>query len=302
MKKLHHILAAIDFTPHCRNALREAARRAALDGSALTAVHVMDDFLVHELKKAMACDQATVRSEWTQKLQKFVDDSDCGAVMAKVEVRIGNAFAEIVEACQVHQADLLVMGSKGSKAEPHRIGVIAARCVRKAPVDVLLVRGDARSPFKRVLACVDFSENSAKAVQCALHLAQEDNAALDCLHVYQSAMAMALDYGGMVPPLPAVGDEESINAWKVELSNFLEPLLRSAGDVPVTQEVQERLNIREAIMEHAAATGADLVVLGTRGKSGLREMLIGTTAEKIVQHAQCSILAVKPDAVVAGAD
>ena len=302
MKKLHHILAAIDFTPHCRNALREAARRAALDGSALTAVHVMDDFLVHELKKAMACDQATVRSEWTQKLQKFVDDSDCGAVMAKVEVRIGNAFAEIVEACQVHQADLLVMGSKGSKAEPHRIGVITARCVRKAPVDVLLVRGDARSPFKRVLACVDFSENSAKAVQCALHLAQEDNAALDCLHIYQSAMAMALDYGGMVPPLPAVGDEESINAWKVELSNFLEPLLRSAGDVPVTQEVQERLNIREAIMEHAAATGADLVVLGTRGKSGLREMLIGTTAEKIVQHAQCSILAVKPDAVVAGAD
>lgn len=302
MKKLHHILAAIDFTPHCRNALREAARRAALDGSALTAVHVMDDFLVHELKKAMACDQATVRSEWTQKLQKFVDDSDCGAVMAKVEVRIGNAFAEIVEACQVHQADLLVMGSKGSKAEPHRIGVIAARCVRKAPVDVLLVRGDARSPFKRVLACVDFSENSAKAVQCALHLAQEDNAALDCLHIYQSAMAMALDYGGMVPPLPAVGDEESINAWKVELSNFLEPLLRSAGDVPVTQEVQERLNIREAIMEHAAATGADLVVLGTRGKSGLREMLIGTTAEKIVQHAQCSILAVKPDAVVARAD
>ena len=302
MKKLHHILAAIDFTPHCRNALREAARRAALDGSALTAVHVMDDFLVHELKKAMACDQATVLSEWTQKLQKFVDDSDCGAVMAKVEVRIGNAFAEIVEACQVHQADLLVMGSKGSKAEPHRIGVIAAKCVRKAPVDVLLVRGDARSPFKRVLACVDFSENSAKAVQCALHLAQEDNAALDCLHIYQSAMAMALDYGGMVPPLPAVGDEESINAWNVELSNFLEPLLRSAGDVPVTQEVQERLNIREAIMEHAAATGADLVVLGTRGKSGLREMLIGTTAEKIVQHAQCSILAVKPDAVVAGAD
>lgn len=302
MKKLHHILAAIDFTPHCRNALREAARRAALDGSALTAVHVMDDFLVHELKKAMACDQATVRSEWTQKLQKFVDDSDCGAVMAKVEVRIGNAFAEIVEACQVHQADLLVMGSKGSKAEPHRIGVIAARCVRKAPVDVLLVRGDARSPFKRVLACVDFSENSAKAVQCALHLAQEDKAALDCLHIYQSAMAMALDYGGMVPPLPAVGDEESINAWKVELSNFLEPLLRSAGDVPVMQEVQERLNIREAIMEHAAATGADLVVLGTRGKSGLREMLIGTTAEKIVQHAQCSILAVKPDAVVARAD
>ena len=59
--------------------------------------------------------------------------------------------------------------------------------------------------------------------------------------------------------------------------------------------VMERVNIRETILEHVAETHADIVVLGTRGKTGLREMLIGTTAEKIVQHAQCSILAVKPD-------
>ena len=51
MKKLHHIIVAIDFTPYCRSALREAARRASMDGAQLTAVHVMDEFLVHELKR-----------------------------------------------------------------------------------------------------------------------------------------------------------------------------------------------------------------------------------------------------------
>ena len=55
---------------------------------------------------------------------------------------------------------------------------------------------------------------------------------------------------------------------------------------------------REAINLYAAYgidAKTDLVVLGTRGKHGLRTLLIGTTAEKIVQHAPCSILAVKPE-------
>ena len=54
MKKLHHVIAAIDFTSSCRIALREAVHRASLDGATITAVHVMDEFLVHELKKALS--------------------------------------------------------------------------------------------------------------------------------------------------------------------------------------------------------------------------------------------------------
>jgi nucleotide-binding universal stress UspA family protein len=86
------------------------------------------------------------------------------------------------------------------------------------------------------------------------------------------------------------------------LEEFLEPFTREKGDVKVTPLVVERMNIRETILEHVETTGATLVVLGTRGKTGLREFLIGTTAEKIVQHAPCSILAVKPDGFAAAAD
>ena len=67
--------------------------------------------------------------------------------------------------------------------------------------------------------------------------------------------------------------------------------------MPVTLRVMERVNIREAIVDHVNERKADLVVLGTRGKTGLRELLIGTTAEKVVSNAPCSILAVKPDEV-----
>jgi universal stress protein E len=302
MKKLHHIIAAIDFTPSCRNALREAARRCSLDGAAITAVHVMDEFLVHELKGALSTDQATIRAEWLERLRKFVAESEVGAVSVEAEVRIGNPFAELVEACRAHSADLLVMGAKGSKNEPHRIGVIAAKCVRKAPVDVLVVREDAQGPFQKIVTCVDFSENSAKAVQCALHVAQQDGASLDCLHVFQSALAMSLDYGGFAPSLPATYDPEAVANWRRDLDAFLAPLTRDAGDVKVTSHIKERVNIREAILDHVNEVHATLVVLGTRGKTGLRELLIGTTAEKIVQNAPCSILAVKPDGFVTAPD
>ncbi|MFO1483310.1 MAG: universal stress protein [Verrucomicrobiaceae bacterium] len=302
MKKLHHIIAAIDFTPSCRSALREAARRASLDGATLTAVHVMDEFLVHELKKALSADQSAIRADWLERLKKFIAEAEVGAVTVDAEVRIGHPFTGLVDACQSHSADLLVMGAKGSKNEPHRVGAIAAKCVRKAPVDVLVVREDAQGPFKKIVTCVDFSENSAKAVQCALHVAQQDGASLDCLHVYQSALAMSLDYGGFAPAMPATIDPEAVENWRKDLDAFLAPLVRDAGDVQVSTLIKERVNIREAILDHVNQVHASLVVLGTRGKTGLREMLIGTTAEKIVQHAPCSILAVKPDGFVTAAD
>lgn len=297
MKPYSHLVAAIDFTPSCRNALRQAVRLAAGNSAKVTAVHVMDEFLVHELKKALSVDQATVRAEWRARLQKFVEETDIGTAHVQVEVRIGHPLQEISELCCSLGADLLVMGVKGSRQEPNRVGVIAAKCVRKAPLDVLLVREDASAAFKKVATCVDFSENSAKAVRRALLMAQVDGAVVDCLYVYQSALSMSLDYGGMGAPLPITTNAEALDRWNEELKNFIMPLSAEVPDVPLSSSVVERMNIRETILEHVQETQADLVVVGTRGKTGLREMLIGTTAEKIVANAPCSILAVKPDAM-----
>lgn len=298
MKPYSHLVAAVDFTPSCRNALKQAVRLASATGASITAVHVMDEFLVHELKQALSTDQATIRADWQAKLKKFVDETDLGTPNVRAEVRIGNPLQELSEACVVSRGDLLVMGVKGSRQEPNRVGVIAAKCVRKAPVDVLLVREDAEGTFKQVVTCVDFSTNSAQAVRRALQIAGQDKASVDCLFVYQSAVAMSLDYGGLAAPLPVTSDQALLDQWRHDLETFVEPLAEGESGVTVTKTVIERINIRETILEHVNETHADLVVLGTRGKTGLRELLIGTTAEKIVANAPCSILAVKPESVL----
>jgi len=295
MKAYTRIIAAIDFTPSCRNALKEAVRLAAPNNAKLTAVHVLDEFLAHELKRALSTDQATIRADWQERLKKFVAESDLGSAQVEIEVRIGHPFAELAESCRVHAADLLVMGAKGSRDEPGRVGIIAAKCVRKAPVDVLLVREDACGPYKHLVTCVDFSDNATKAVRHALTLAKQDGASLDCIYVYQSALAMSLDYGGLVAPMPLGTDAQAMEMWQEELKTFMEPFMQEFPEVTVKTVVLERINIREAILDHVKDTHADMVVLGTRGKTGLRELLIGTTAEKIVANAPCSILAVKPD-------
>lgn len=299
MKTYTHIVIAVDFTPSCRNALGQAVRLASKWEAALTAVHVMDEFLVHELKQALFADQATIHEEWLKRLAQFVDETDAGSGQVKMDVRIGSADAELMKACLVMGADLLIMGARGSREEPNRVGAIASKCLRKAPIDVLLVRADAHGPFKHLVACVDFSDNSKKAVQIALSMAESEKASLDCVHVYQSAFAMAIDYGGVTSSLPLSADDHTLEVWEAELTNFVQPLLIHTPDVSVKTSVIERINIREAVLDHVKESHADLVVLGTRGKRSLRELLLGTTAERIVADAPCSVFAIKPDLIEA---
>ena len=293
MKAYKHIIAAVDFTPSCLHALREAIRQSSLNHATVTAVHVMEERLVEELKRALSTSEASIRAEWEAKLRKFVETSEAGGSLVKTEVRVGHPYAELMDACKTTEADLLVMGAKGSGTEASRVGVIAARCIRNSPIDVLVVRHHAEPPFKHVLACVDFSDNAGKAVKQALHVAANDKADLRCLFVYQSAISMALDYGGFITPLPqALADNEALSHWQKELDRFVAPVAHGTG-VPVKTVVAEQVNIRDAILDDVQQHNIDLVVLGTRGKSAIRHLLIGTTAEKIIHHAPCSILAVK---------
>lgn len=300
MKPVRHIIVAIDFTPPCRAALREAVRQASLHGATLTAVHVMDSFLVHELKRALSADESTVVSQWLALLEKFVADAEPGAVEMGIDVLVGHPLKCLTEACRRHDCDLLIMGVRGANSEAPRVGAVAAKCVRKAPVDVLLVGEDRVGPFKRVMACVDFSDNSARAVRAALRMAELDGATLECVHVYQSAAAASLSYGEF-GTVPLVLDPELLELCKAEFQSFLAPLIAGAK-VPVLSRVIDRINIREAVQDHVIESHADLVVLGTRGKSGLREMMIGTTAEKIITQAPCSVLAIKPEGFIPWSD
>jgi universal stress protein E len=294
MKTYQHIIVGLDFSPASRAALRTAVRFASFSGTPVTAVHVMDPRLATAIKEAHGFSDEALYEHVSESAKTFMTQSDAGTQLVKVEIDMGHPLEKLSAACQRHQAGLLVLGTRGTEHGPNQIGAVAVKCLRKAPADVLLVREELTTPFRRITACVDFSETSAKAVRAARVIAEHDHSDLSCLFIYQSALALSLDYGGFMSQLPVLDNDASEN-WEKEVHGFVEPLLRTSEGLDWKCKVMERVNIRNAIMEHIAATRTDLVVLGTRGKSDLRTLFIGTTAEIIVSHAPCSILAVKPE-------
>jgi len=139
------------------------------------------------------------------------------------------------------------------------------------------------SRFTRVLCPVDFDQNSMAALEFAGELAgEEDGARLDLLHVVP------------IPP----GPEVAIQFDKLEgrARTRLERLIESR----ISPKVRYALHIRTGdpaseIIRMAADSGADLVVMATHGRKGLRRLVLGSVAERVVREAPCAVLTLKPE-------
>jgi nucleotide-binding universal stress UspA family protein len=151
-----------------------------------------------------------------------------------------------------------------------------------------------RIPMQHILCPTDYSEHSRQALERAIDLAAWFRARLTVLHVI-----------GIAPPgLPDVGaiglaaiSEDLARAWEAEeslrLERFVEPYL-GAGVPIATKAVQgESGDCWRGIQAEAEALPADLVVMGTHGRTGLDHVRLGSVAEKLLRVAPCPVLTVR---------
>ena len=80
-----------------------------------------------------------------------------------------------------------------------------------------------------------------------------------------------------------------------QLEQFVATLIPADIEIDHKVTVLQEFNHREALVDHVNQAGVDLVVLGTRGHTTLRTLLMGSTAEKLIHRTRCSALAIKPD-------
>jgi nucleotide-binding universal stress UspA family protein len=93
-----------------------------------------------------------------------------------------------------------------------------------------------------------------------------------------------------------LGDEME-KAIVERLEALAEPLRGAHGDGPMAVEVVAMPGIpSEVIVQQAEELGADLVAMGTHGRSGVAHLLLGSTAQRVVQHAPCPVLTVRQEA------
>lgn len=295
MKPLRNIIVGMDFSRPSINALRGAARMAQWAKVELTVIHVVDRGALEAMAAQVDLEKVDVEERARARLEEFVEQHLRLAVAVHCEILVGHPFEEIVSFCERRQADLLVMGAQGNSGRGWRTGVLATNCVRRAPVDVLLVRGFQDKRFNKILVCVDFSETSKRAIEQGIMLALQDRAAVEFLFVFQPVNEMTGDLAAFVQIMPPVNNIDYRKTAEKDLEAFLHPYLEGVGDLEVETRVIENSRISDAIIDHANDSGANLVVLGTRGRTGLKRLLfMGTTAERIVAEAPCSVLSVKP--------
>ncbi|MDX1545728.1 MAG: universal stress protein [Rhodothermales bacterium] len=144
-------------------------------------------------------------------------------------------------------------------------------------------------PFKQILAPIDFSAQSARGLAQARAMATACGARLDVLHVVEEPTFPAMYSATMHELYGAVPD---LNRQALAA---LDDLLEEAGgkDVETGMHVV-RGRAADEIVRFAEEHGTDLVVLPSRGLTGLEHWVLGSTAEKVVRRAPCSVLVVKP--------
>src|SRR5512138_2959823 len=131
----------------------------------------------------------------------------------------------------------------------------------------------------RLLCPVDFSETSSHAVDLAALLACHHKARLTALHVVAATEE---------PPL-----DESLDDRRREVVAFLAPAADKHIPLDIVVEVGQPAR---HILECAAALPADLIVMGTHGKSGFEHLVLGSVTEKVLRKARCPVLTVPPRA------
>ena len=283
MKK---ILVATDFSTRSDRAVRRATLLARKFGAAVSLVHVVDDDrpkrivdAEHELASMLLGEQARSLRE--------IDGVDCSA-----RVTLGSVSEEITKAAEASMADVLVIG-------PHRhqafqdvfVGTTAERTIRTRRHPVLVASGVPASFYRHVLVAVDLSDCSKNALRVVSGLGLDKHAAVSAVHVFDAPARNYMALGS------ASNDEveDYLASEKARAAGELAVFLRGLEFVPARHVLKSNeSSTAYVICATARELSADLIVVGTRGRTGITKFLLGSVAEEVLHISDRDVLAVPP--------
>ena len=228
-----------------------------------------------------------------RRLATDVEAARTKGVEVSSDLDIGPASPLVIELATKHGADVIVIGTRGMTGFRHLLlGSTAERVVHGAAVPVLTVHpGDAdkHRRIKTIVVPTDFSDDATLAIRTAERVfgPEDRDSKLVLVHAYH--LPVEFTALGAVPMAPRLFADAAEQA-RERLEQTAKPLRETGLRVEtVAQEGYPPLVIEEAARE----ANADLITMGTHGRSGLRHLLLGSTAERVVQHAPCPVLTIR---------
>ena len=300
-----NILAATDFSPSAKTALKTAIATARRCNAGLSLVHVVRDVAASlavvgygdswqpTLEEMMTL-QDEYRRDGERRLSSLLASQRLNGLEVKSEVVVGTPYEEIVRGADRLGSALVIAGTRGHSALKRMlVGSTATRLARVCPCPTWIVRPKQASELRSILVPVDFSPVGEKALSIAASLALAAGAQLHLLHVCD------VDDLHLVPPAFDKAAEDLAQVRKRSRQAAFERLEQSL-EACTPRHPSAALHVAQGVpwqMNGATAKQltADLIVMGSVGRSGLTGLLIGNTAEQTLHASEHSVLIVKPD-------
>lgn len=281
MKK---ILVATDFSERSDRAIRRASLMAREYGAELRLVHSIDD----DQPRSFIDNETGIAEKLLGEQARSMREID--GLACSFDVVLGDPFEGIAAAARDAAPDLLVIG-------PHRrqalkdvfTGTTAERTIRASPTPVLMANGVPAGPYRHMLIAVDFSDSSAQTVEVVRRLGLDSQAHITLMHVFDAPGTGLIAHSTMTRE----GAETYIAGERAAADKAFISFAERVGFDPAHRVLRfNETSVGEVVVATAAELSADLIVISTRGRSGLARLLLGSVADEVLCKSDRDVLAV----------
>lgn len=300
MMTFSQVLCPIDFSDASVKALAYATAVARWHHGHLTLLHVAPTYDMVNVQSGGLGDPVHVvqppsRDEVQAELRRLAERAGADVDRLTVAAVEGSAASAIVDEALTRHAALVVMGTHGRGGfDRLLLGSVAEKVLRKSPCPVLTVPPHAPAihaddvAVTRILCPMDYSPAAHQALGFALAIGRQRHAAVTVLQVIEW-----------------LSDEEPRATAHFNVAEFRSALVADAHErlraliaeaAPGRAGIDDVVAIGRAhvtVVETAAATGADLIVMGTQGRGAVGTALFGSTTQHVVRAAECPVLTVR---------
>lgn len=278
------VLLSIDGSKTSMHALREFIRFSKTEKLSITVVSVIPPY------------EGDLAATWTNNIitsmKKQCDISLSEAlkiageegVMIETVCEEGEIYERIVDLADMGNYDLIVMGKKGmSLVERAFVGSVTSRVIGYSRQDVLVIPYDAKIAWKNLLVATDGSVYSETAAHRAVEIARQYHGEINALSVVDVTIEFMLRAQEVYEDLvaKAKGFTNSIKEKALLAGVKAEALVRDG-------------EVYKVIIDVAKEYPTDMIVMGSLGRTGIKRLLMGSTAERVLGHASFPVLIVKP--------
>lgn len=281
MKLTNNILVAVDFRESSENIIHSATEVAKKIGSKITLIHILPKDIENEKVGSL------VRKAAEEELEKISNHlKNKGVELSNSFLKFGTYSEQIIATSEAIEASLIILGSgEKLKKDTFQLGTTAGKVIRKSGKPVLIIKkGQELNDIKNIICPVDFSEESSNALNNAIEVSRLFNAKLIVLSAYNvfNQTITKID--------PAEVNRQRKLEQEIELKRFLRG--RNLEGVDYVLEIPGG-NPAEEILKAIEKYNADLLLMGTTGKTGLSKILLGSVAERVTKEVLCSFITFK---------